>query len=44
MDFGEWGGAAKFGDDLHFTRYSAIFIQKPNRITNGMTLAALKLT
>ena len=23
MDFGEWGGAAKFCDDLHFTRYSA---------------------
>ena len=23
MDFGEWGGAAKFRDDLHFTRYSA---------------------
>ena len=23
MDFGEWDGAAKFCDDLHFTRYSA---------------------
>ena len=23
MDFGEWGGAAKFCDNLHFTRYSA---------------------
>ena len=23
MDFGEWGGAAKFCDDLHFARYSA---------------------
>ena len=42
MDFGEWGGAAKFCDDLHFTRYSAhIYPQKPNRITYGMTLAAL---
>ena len=23
MDFGEWGGAAKFCDDLHFKLYSA---------------------
>ena len=29
MDFGEWGGAAKFCDDLHFTRYSAHIHTKP---------------
>ena len=28
MDFGEWGGAAKFCDDLHFARYSAYIYTK----------------
>ena len=28
MDFGEWGGATKFCDDSHFTRYSAHFNTK----------------
>ena len=43
MDFGEWGGAAKFCDDLHLHGTTSISTQKPNRITYGMTPAALKL-